>query len=468
MKQAVVILKNLLSLSVAEVADKGLIFLSTVYLARVISPDGFGIISFATTFVAYFLLFTNLGFNIVGQREVAKSIDVVKKYADQITSIRLVLATAGFIILCIIAIFLNKPDIVKVIIVIAGLNLFSNAFMMDWVYQGNEKMEFLALRKVLTSLLNLLGIVILVHQKSDIMLAMIITVSSAFINATWLLILYIKHYGKLNFILDRYFLKDLIKSSLPITFSNFFILIYNYVNILMLSLMRNDSETGIYNAGFKFVLLVMVSSSIIQGAFFPILARADSREQRRNVMKIYSNLMFICGTITAILVFTFSDYIILIVYGHAYIATASVLKIMMITVLFMFINTSYFPPLVGWRMEKTVMYIIAIGGLNNLLLNFYMIPKWGVNGAAYSSLISEIIVMIGQSIVFLKLLNKIYLLDFLKYLIIALATCSIGYFIYYNGLNPAISGGISFVLFTLLIFLFKFISIPDIRRYLNK
>ncbi len=55
------ILKNMFSLTVAEFANKGIIFVFNAYLARVILPEGFGIIGFANAFAAYFLLVVNLG-----------------------------------------------------------------------------------------------------------------------------------------------------------------------------------------------------------------------------------------------------------------------------------------------------------------------------------------------------------------------------------------------------------------------
>ncbi|MFA6570695.1 MAG: oligosaccharide flippase family protein, partial [Bacteroidota bacterium] len=182
MKQSKKILKNLFSLSVAEAANKGIVFVYNAYLARVILPEGFGIIGFATAYLMYFLLFVNLGFNTVGAREIAKDHSRTNKLVNTILTLRTIIAFVAYAVLFLTAFLLDKPMMVKWVIWISGLNLFANAFLVDWVYHGNEKMEFLALRQVITSVLNLTGIILLVHQKDDVVIAMIVTVISTSLN----------------------------------------------------------------------------------------------------------------------------------------------------------------------------------------------------------------------------------------------------------------------------------------------
>ena len=455
-------------MTVAEIANKGIVFFTTAYLARIILPAGFGIISFANTFTLYFILVVNLGFNIIGQREIAKFPDKIRKYVNQITTLRLLFAIICFALMCLVTYFLDKPITVKYIIIISGFNLFANAILTDWVYNGIEKMEILALRQVATSVLNLIGILILVHNVNDIVIAMVVTTASVMINSIWMLILYIRMFGPVNFIWDSKFIKELVNSSLPVTMSNIFILIYNFINIVMLGFMRTDNETGIYSAGARFVVFVLAPSAILQGSFFPILSRSETLEQRQKVMKVYSNLMFICGAIITLGILTFSDYINFFVYGSKFIESASILKIVMLTSLFMFVNTAYFPPLVGWKMEKTVMYIIGFGALLNIILNFLFIPLYGIYGAAWVTVTCEFLILFGQSIVFKRIIKKAYLFDFAKIVALSIIACAIGWFLNYKGLQTIISGIVTLIIYVFLIFYFKFVSVSEIKGYIRK
>ena len=139
MKQSRKILKNMFSLTVAEALSKGIVFIYNAYLARVIMPEGFGIIGFATAYLMYFLLFVNLGFNTVGTREIAKSHSNTDKYVNSIITIRIIFSIIAYALLFFSTYALDKPMMVKYIIWISGINLFSNAILLDWVFYGNEK-----------------------------------------------------------------------------------------------------------------------------------------------------------------------------------------------------------------------------------------------------------------------------------------------------------------------------------------
>ncbi|MGA2299052.1 MAG: flippase, partial [FCB group bacterium] len=397
MKQSRKILKNMFSLTVAEASSKGIVFIYNAYLARVILPEGFGIIGFASAYLMYFLLFVNLGFNTVGIREIAKSHSNTNKYVNSIIGIRALFAVIAFAMLFFSTFALDKPMVVKYIIWISGINLFSNAILLDWVFHGNERMEFLGLRQFISSLLNLIGVVLLVHNQNDVIMAMVVTVASTLINSIWMLLLYIKMYGKIKLTFDLTFLRELLKSSIPITFSNFFVTILNTLNILMLGILKSNQETGYYKAAFQTVLLTVVPTVIIQNAFFPLISRSDSLEDRQKVMKKFFLLIFLIGTIVSVGFYTYSDYLILTIFGKDYIAAANLMRILMLSSVIIYINTGTTVPLIGWKKEKLVMYSIITGGMINIGLNFAMIPPYGAVGAAWATVISESSICIGLS-----------------------------------------------------------------------
>jgi O-antigen/teichoic acid export membrane protein len=451
------------------VANKGILFLSTAYLARTILPEGFGIISFANSLLVFFSLAVNLGFNIVGSREIAKDHSKISYYAGQITSIRLLLAVLASIVLIIVALLLDKPLTTKIVIIISSVNLFSQAFLMDWVYQGNEKMEFLALRQVITSMLSFLGLIVFVHSAEDIILAMLITVSSIFINAVWMFVLYTKMYGKIKLGIDKLFLKNLLRSSVPITFSSFFILIFNYLNIVMLGFWRSDAETGFYSAAFKFVVLVLTPSAIIQNAFFPVLSRSESVEDRQKKIQIYGNFIFIVGAIVSLIIMVFPDFFIHTVYGMKYEASIPILQILMGTVMIMYLNTIYYPPLVSWKYEKTVMYAIALGGVVNIVLNYALIPPHGAVGAAWSTVASELTVLAGLLFIVKRVIKKVFIIKKLAILFLALVATFFGYFLIDTfDFNTIITGIVIIIIYFLLILLFKIVTIEEIKKYISK
>ena len=462
------VLKNIFSLTIAEIANKGIVFISTAYLARAIMPEGFGMLGYANALLVYFLLIANLGFNIVGSREIAKQHDLVPRYVNSIVTIRSLLSVIALAGMFFMPYILNKDAPEKYVIWICSLNLLSNAILLDWVFQGIERMEVLAIRQVVTSLLNLAGIIIFVTSKSDVVIAMVISVAAAALNAGWMLLLYIKFYGGVKFNFDFKLWFNLLKSSIPISFSNFFIVILNTLNILMLGQLKTDHETGIYVAGFKLLVLTIVPSGIIQNAFFPLLSRADTIEEKQKLMQKYSLLMFLCGTFISCLFFTYSEFIITVTYGSNYLDTIVVLRVIMITSAIVYINTNFFPPLVSWQKERTVMYAIISGGIVNIILNLLIIPKYGAVGAAVATIFSEGTIMIGLSFQFYKVVRRLYIVNFLKSLAYSVSSCGIGYLCFRNGVHPVISATVSVIIFCFAIFAFKTITVNELKGYFAK
>lgn len=181
-------------------------------------PDNFGIIGIANSLVVYLILFSNLGFNTLGSRDIASDRSLIPKYVNNISTARFILAIFAFLIFVAIVLLLNKSVETKIVYLVAVLSIFSNALMLDWVFLGIERINVLAVRQVLTSLLNLAGIYIFIHSQSDTVLAMSIFTGVTFINALWIMILYMKEFGRISFELDFSFLKTLVKPTFQIAF----------------------------------------------------------------------------------------------------------------------------------------------------------------------------------------------------------------------------------------------------------
>ena len=79
-----IILTNFISLSGGELLSKGIAFITTIYLARVISPEGFGILGYTTAFITFFLLFIDFGFDVISVKKIANNEKLISKYVNNI------------------------------------------------------------------------------------------------------------------------------------------------------------------------------------------------------------------------------------------------------------------------------------------------------------------------------------------------------------------------------------------------
>ena len=287
------IASNLFSLTSAEIASRLLGFFSLVYLGRILDTNGFGIIGFAMAFVSYFILVVNFGFSTYGTMQIAQDQSKISKFVNNIFSIRILLAAFLSIILVVFVLFSDKSAVSKYVVLIIGLNLFANALALNWVFQAVEKMQYIAMRQVLSGLLSLIGVIIFVHSKSDVVIAASVLTLSAIIGNIFFVPIYQKMFAKIKLEYSREFWNELFKQSFPLAFASIMIGIYYNLDMVMLGYMKPESDVGVYNAAYKIFLLGTVPFQLIFSAFFPALSRVGliNSQEFKNTMKNYAKFI---------------------------------------------------------------------------------------------------------------------------------------------------------------------------------
>jgi O-antigen/teichoic acid export membrane protein len=462
------ILKNMFSLSAAEIANKGISLVTLAYLARVLTPEGLGVIGWANAFVLYFVFFVDLGFNVIGPREIAKNHEAIRRYVNNISTIKILSSVVSYICLVIIAILIDKPIESKYVLLISGLNVFANSILFNWVFQGIEKMGVIAVRQVTTSVLNLVGVLVFVHNQNDLILAMVIMIGSLLLNSFWMFFYYVKMYGWIKFEFDFVFWKELLKSSTPIALTLFIVTLYNNFSIFLLGILRTDFETGIYIVAFKMLTFVLIPTGIFQYAFLPQLSRSQTLGERQRITGKYVLLTILFGTILTAGCFTFSDFITVLGFGSKYKDSAIVIRMLMVSGMLAYLNVSYSAPLLSWNYEKKVFWAMLSGGVVNIVLNLILIPKFGVTGAGIASISTEITVLIVLSTIMYSVIKELYLKIFFKLLFFAIISCVGGYYLMIIGLYPLMAGTISLLIYIGFNFYFKTIRLTEIKEVIKK
>jgi O-antigen/teichoic acid export membrane protein len=405
------IASNLLSLTSAEISSRVLGFLTLVYLGRILDISSFGVLGFATAFVSYFILVVNFGFSTYGTREIAKDQSRVSKFVNNIFSIRILLAIFLNLLLILLMFFSGKSTAIKTVVLLTGLNLFTNAISLNWVFQAVEKMRYIAMRQVLSGLLSLIGAIIFVHSKTDVVIAALILSLSALLGNIWFIPIYQKMFAKIKPEYSIEFWKELFRESFPLAFASIMIGIYYNLDMVMLGYMKPESDVGIYNAAYKIFLLGIVPFQLIFSAFFPMLSRIglNNSKELKDTMKNYAAMIIGSGIVTGIVLLFFSERIVLLIFGEKYLASSLPLSILAMNAIVISFNVFLGNPMMAWGKQKEYAIAISFGALTNVILNIILIPKYSYIGAAYATLSSEICVLIGLFYLFNKFTTGLYI-----------------------------------------------------------
>lgn len=186
--------------------------------------------------------------------------------------------------------------------------------------------------------------------------------------------------------------KQLIKTASPLLFSGLFLYLLNYTNVIMLGLMTNENQVGIYNIAYKvgsigFLVIVSVST-IITPKMAELYGLGEIEELKKLTHNATRLIALLSIPITLILI-VFSKYI-LSYWGSSIEAGSTTLIIVSIGVLFSAIAGNVDQILNMTDNQKILRNITIFSFLFNLILSYILIPLYGIEGAAIASLITNI------------------------------------------------------------------------------
>jgi O-antigen/teichoic acid export membrane protein len=166
------------------------------------------------------------------------------------------------------------------------------------------------------------------------------------------------------------------------------------IDQVMLKEMLNTKAVGEYAAAVKLCEAWYFIPSAIMASLFPavIEARKESREIYENrFQKIYE--MMVWGSLLVAIPISFlADWFIQVLYGANFQEAAVVLKIYIWGFVFVSLGVASSHWLVAENLEKHALVRSFLGAILNICINWYLIPIYGITGAAYATLITQFFV----------------------------------------------------------------------------
>lgn len=189
---------------------------------------------------------------------------------------------------------------------------------------------------------------------------------------------------------------DLIKTASPLLFSGLFLYLLNYTNVIMLGIMTDETQVGIYNIAYKigsvgFLVIVSVSTIIT-----PKMAELYGQGKLLELKKLthYSTRLIALLSIPIVVMLIFFSKYILSFWGEEVIQGSNTMIIVSLGVLFSAITGNVDQILNMTENQKILRNITITSFFINLGLSYLLIPLYGIQGAAVASLLTNILINI--------------------------------------------------------------------------
>ena len=393
------IFKNFTWVFLGQFMGRVLGFLALIILARRLGKEGYGMWAFAFALLTYGMLLTDFGLNTYGIIEVSRDREKLRELFGNIISMKLVVAFVLIMISYPAAGLLKKGNLMSLLIFLTFLNLIPFALNIDWIYRALEDMKYVALWFFSSNGLFLIGVYFLVNSRNDLLKVPAIRFFAMLVASGLLMYFAFKYYGNLIQIeVNPSKWIKIAKVSAVLAASFVMMKIYYNIDVIMLGVMRTMREVGLYSALYNFLLALDVVRFAFLSAIYPTLSRIDKVEKSEylELIKRFEVISIIIGILAFLFVFVFSPQIIKIFYGNKYYSPESVrlLRVLIITTLLMFIDLVFPSLLIITKREGKYFMVTFTGALTNFLLNLFLIPKYGYFGAAYTTIISEAVILL--------------------------------------------------------------------------
>ena len=366
-----------------------------VWVARYLGPGGFGILHYAIAFVTLFTTLATMGLNNIIIR------DVVRKphEKDEVMGTAFVLKLLGGFFISILAvslIYLFKPDDRQTLFLVAIIStgmIFRAFDVIEFWFQAQVKSKYIIFAKTSGYLLINIVKIIAIYIQAPISVFAGILSAEIVLGAVGLVIVYQWQGYLLNaWSWSRKRAKSLLTESWPLIISGIVIMIYMHTDQIMLGEMVGDSAVGIYSATVRISEMWYLIPNTLVKSVFPKVVQAKEISQKiyyERLQQLFYSVAVLSYSVAIPITF-FSTQIVTLIYGDNYAAAGPVFSIHIWSGLFVSLGVARGPWLITEGLTKFSAASTATGSVINVVLNYFLIAKYSIIGAAIATVISQI------------------------------------------------------------------------------
>jgi PST family polysaccharide transporter len=392
------LVSNIFSLGVLQVASYILPLFTVPYLVRVLGPEFFGLTSFASATVMYFILITEYGFNLTTTRQISiyrNDLNKLNQIFSSVMIIKILLTIFCFILMTIVVFSFEKFRHHWEVYFISYGIVVGQVLFPIWLFQGLEQMKYITLINLGTKIFFTICIFIFVHFKSDYIYVPLLNSLGFIVAGIWSLIL-VKIKFKIQFIWQNIStLKLTLLEGWHVFYSSLAVSIYTISTTFILGIFTNNTIVGYYAGADKIVQAIKGLYQPIATAIYPLISKKINDDRKAGLILIKKLTIYVglYMTVISCILFFFAEPIVNLLLGIQYQQSILLLKIMAFLPLIVSLSNIYgIQIMLNLGYKKMFSRIISIAALLAIILSFLLVPLYAALGTAITLLIVELFV----------------------------------------------------------------------------
>ncbi|MBW2660701.1 MAG: flippase [Deltaproteobacteria bacterium] len=391
------LLKNTFWLGLSEGVGRIFRAVLFIYIARILGATDYGKFSFALAVASLFVSFFDMGLSGIITRELARD----KKREEDffaLFSLRILLGFGTLAVVFVCSFFITEDQYIRKVIWILAtfsfISLFPEIFYA--FLRARQRMEYESWANMIQIVfVTSCGMFVLFYCPSVLNISLSYLFSSI---AAVTIVFCFFHFRilPLRLSLDVSVWKRFLAMSWPLALTSIFSMIYGFTDSIIMGYLGQITQTGWYNAALKIVMVTFAPAAIISLNFFPILSQSARKSQAR-LQKVWNyqlGIMIFMAIPIIVGGISTAPRLIEFFYGSDYSASVPVFQILIFMVGTYAFSVTCSQVLIATNHQGKTFWVAVIGAIINTVLNLILIPKYSLYGAAYSAVISNVLMVV--------------------------------------------------------------------------
>lgn len=366
-----------------------------IWVARYLSPEQFGVFSYAIAFAAIFGSVAKLGLDGIVVRDLVREPSLRDVYLGTAFWLKLAGAIATFVAIMLASqLTANDRTTNLYILIIASGTLFQSFEVVDFYFQSQVLSKFVSICKLAQLILSSVLKLYLILTKADLFGFVLVSVIDQMILALSLYVAY--RYQKIGGFYRHFDLmvaKQLLQDSWPLILSSLLVMIYMRIDQIMIKEILGERAVGIYSAAVRISEVWYFIPMLLTNSLFPAIVSAKKINEELYKLRLQRLYTFMVWSAIAIALpmTLLSDWLVMYLYGAVYREAGQVLMFNIWAGVFVFLGVASSSWLANENLQQFALYRTLSGATANVILNLILIPNYGIVGAAISTVISYMI-----------------------------------------------------------------------------
>lgn len=407
------LMSNIFSLGVLQGANYILPLLTLPYLVRVLGPEFFGLLAFATATVGFLMLITDYGFNLSATRQISihrDDHDKLKEIFSSVMMIKAALMVISFGLMALLVFSFEKfSQHWDVYFATFGM-VIGQVLFPQWFFQGMERMKYITYLNIGAKVFFTLCIFIFVQEQADYLLVPLLTAMGFVVAGIWSLYLVKKEFD-VGFVWQTTsIIKFQLSEGWHVFFSSMAISLYTISTTFILGLFANNTVVGYFAAADKIVQAVKGLYAPVSQAIYPLISK-KIHEDKQSGLAFVHKTTWIVGTVMFVisaLLFLLAEPIVNLLLGAQYQQSVLLLKVMAFLPFIIALSNIYgIQTMLNLGYKQEFSLILVIAAILGIGLTLVLVPMYEGLGTAITLLVVEMFVTVVMWIYFRFKLRRI-------------------------------------------------------------